>query len=403
MADSLCFGAELRRLRHGAGMTLDQVAAEVNYSSGHLCKVELGDKKPTMTLARRCDALFGTDGRLGRLVESAKYPAAGTRASPRALLALEGSALAPGTDMRETVATKSYEATLPLVALFQERLELMRKLGQASAPDLLLGVLREQVTEITGLAVRASGRTRAELLVIAARFAEYIGWMAQEAGDEAGALRWTAEAVELAEAGGDVHLADYAQVRRALVTMYAGAAAETVALAQQAQRSTAPPRIRGLACQRAAQGYALLGDEKACLMGLDRARTPLDDSEPDGPVLGPTNLTDPVAMVFGWCLHDLGRHRQAAEVLDRECALIPPHALRSRVRYGVRRALAHAAAGAVERSCEVARELLDCARLAPSATVRADVRRLDRELLRFRTSPMVRDLRPALTEFFSVR
>ncbi|MFJ8731897.1 DNA-binding protein [Streptomyces bauhiniae] len=303
------------------------------------------------------------------------------------------------------MATRPYEATLPLVSLFQERLELMRKLGQASAPELLLGVLREQVTEITGLAVRASGRTRAELLVIAARFAEYIGWMAQEAGDEAGALRWTAEAVELAEAGGDVHLADYAQVRRALVTLYAGAADETVALAQQAQGSTAPPRIRGLAAQRAAQGYALLGDERACLMGLDRARALLamDDSEPDGPVLGPTNLADPVAMVTGWCLHDLGRHRQAAEVLDRECMLIPPHALRSRMRYGVRRALAHAAAGAVERSCEVARELLDCGKLAPSATVRADVRRLDRELMRFRTSPMVRDLRPALTEFFSAR
>ncbi len=386
-------------------MTLDQVAGEVNYSSGHLCKVELGDKKPTMTLARRCDALFGTDGRLGRLVETEKYPSAGTRASPRALLALEGSALAPGAGTREAGAVRPYETTLPLASLFQERLGAMRKLGQASAPELLLGVLREQVTEITGLAVRASGRTRTELLLIAARFAEYIGWMAQEAGDEAGALRWTAEAVELAEAAGDEHLADYAQVRRALVTFYAGAAAETVTLAQQAQGSTAPPRIRGLAAQRAAQGYALLGDERACLMGLDRARALLamDDPEPDGLVLGPTHLADPVAMVTGWCLHDLGRHRQAAEILDRECMLIPPHALRSRVRYGVRRALAHAAAGAVERSCEVARELLDCGRLAPSATVRADVRRLGRELMRFRTSPMVRDLQPALTESFSVR
>lgn len=160
-----------------------------------------------------------------------------------------------------------------------------------------------------------------------------------------------------------------------------------------------PPRIRGLAAQREAQGYALVGEERACLHGLDRARELLlrsQEGTDDAPVLGTTHLADPAAMVTGWCLYDLGRPREAAVVLDQECGRIAPHAFRTRARYGFRRALAHASAGEVEHSCDLARDLLPSMDLVPSATVRADIRRLERELSRFRTQRAVRDLQPAL-------
>lgn len=113
-------------------------------------------------------------------------------------------------------------------------------------------------------------------------------------------------------------------------------------------------------------------------------------------MLGTTQLADPVSMVTGWCLYDLGRPRQAAAVLDRECRRIAPHALNTRTRYGLRRALALAASGEVDSSCETARELLAFMSVIRSATVRTDVRRLDREWSRFRGNPAVRGLRPAL-------
>ncbi|MFF4177717.1 helix-turn-helix domain-containing protein [Streptomyces sp. NPDC001750] len=408
----LRFGAELRRLRQDAGMTLQVFADAVNYSKGHLCKIERGDKRPTMDLARRCDALFMTDGQLQRMARPQRETETGGPVVARrdAIATGVGSFLAitltgSGRDVpRPGTNGSADDASPPTVVLFRDQLHQMRQLGQGVAPGALLPILRTQAGTVTTLAARASGVTRAGLLVIAARFAEYTGWMAQEAGDEAAALRWTDEAVELARAGGDDQLADYALVRRALVTFYNGDAAETVGLAQRAQRSALPPRIRGLAAQREAQGHALAGDEKACLRGLERARTLLDtaDQPSDTPVLGTTNLADPVSMVTGWCLYDLGRPREAAAVLDRECRRIPPHALRTRTRYGLRSALAHAASGEVERSCEVARELLNFMNIAPSATVRADVRRLDRELSRFRANPAVRELRPALANALSV-
>ncbi|MFH8992923.1 XRE family transcriptional regulator [Streptomyces sp. NPDC017940] len=292
---------------------------------------------------------------------------------------------------------------LPPRALYQDQLRQMKQLGQNLPPAVLLPVLRSQVSNVIGLASRCAGVTRSGLLITASRFVEYIGWMAQENGDEAMALHATAEAVDLARAGGDEHLADYALVRHALITYYNGEAARTVALAQQAQHSAAPPRVRGLAAQREAQGHALLGDERACGRALDRAREQLaleGDFSGDA-VLGTTQLLDPVSMVSGWCLYDLGRPREAADVLERECRHIAPHALSTRMRYGIRRALSLASAGEVESSCETARELLSFMTVIPSATVRTDGMRLDREWSRFRGNAVVRSLRPVLANALS--
>jgi hypothetical protein len=228
--------------------------------------------------------------------------------------------------------------------------------------------------------------------------------MAQEAGDNEAALGWTGEAVELARAGGDLDLASYALVRRALVTFYDSDAEQTIALASQAQDSGLPPRIRGLATQRKAQGQALTGDELTCLNSLDQARELLgsaDSRTGTEPVLGTTSVADPVAMVTGWCLYDLGRPKAAAKIFDQECSRIAPQAFRTRTRYGMRRSLAHAASGEVEHSCEIAKELLDITATVPSATVKADIRRLAKELSRFRANRAVRDLQPALAQALS--
>lgn len=352
-----------------------------------------------MSLVQCCDAYFNAGGRLRRLFSVEDQPA-GNRPRPtrrRVIVTGVGSLLAARMADGGGVGQLG-DQDLPPSALFQEQLHQMKRLGQSLAPAAMLPVLSAQASTITALASRTTGSSRADLLITASRFAEYIGWMAQERGDETAALHATAEAVELARAGGDTDLADYALVRRALVTYYNGDAARTIALARQAQRSAAPPRVRGLAAQREAQGHALAGDGKACGRALDRARDLLAAAvDPSaGPVLGTTQLKDPVSMVEGWCLYDLGHPGRAADVLERECRRIAPDALNTRARYGLRHALALSVSGEIERSCETARELLALMSVIPSATVRTDVRRLDREWSRFRGNPAVRGLRPAI-------
>jgi transcriptional regulator with XRE-family HTH domain len=391
-----------------AGLTLTEFSVALNYDKGYLSKVERGERTASPELARRCDAFLGADGELRRLADS---PEGGSDPSGADSPGGPGSrhvgrratltaATGPLADVGlEVGGQASSTVDGSLLAPYRMQFDQLRTLGQSTAPAALLPLLKTQTRTIAALASRARSDSRVPALLLAARFAEFTGWMAQEAGDNDAALRWTGAAAELARAGGDPYLGSYALVRRALVTMYSGDAAGTVALARRAQSNELPPRVRGLAAQREAQGHALAGDEAACLRGLDRARRLFaDDDARTGaePVIGTTHVDDPAAMSTGWCLYDLGRPKAAAEVLDRECRRLPPHAFRARVRYGFRRSLAHAASGEVEHACAIAGDLLAVMPAVPSATVNCDVRRLARELSRFRSSRTVRDLQPAL-------
>ncbi|MHC3427105.1 MULTISPECIES: helix-turn-helix domain-containing protein [unclassified Streptomyces] len=401
------FGPELRRLRLEAGLTLTEFSQALHYDKGHLSKVERGERPPSPELARRCDAFLGANGELqglisvtGATTDAAEGPAVpGPWLVAHESVLAAGTATAPNPGRRAPLADPASLAAGLLLPSLRAQFDLLRKLGQSTAPGVLLPLLETQTRMVARLAADASSAARAPALLLASRFAEFTGWMAQEAGDSGAALGWTGEAAELARAGGDPHLSSYALVRRALVTLYSGDAPATITLAARAQGGSLPPRIRGLAAQREAQGHALAGDELGCRRSLDKARELLDrDDARSGaePVIGTTHVEDPAAMTSGWCLYDLGRPAAAAEILDRECRRLPPHALRTRARYGFRRSLAHAASGEVEQACTIAGELLGVMPTVPSATVNSDVRRLARELSRFRSSPAVRELQPGL-------
>ncbi|MGH3720046.1 MAG: helix-turn-helix domain-containing protein [Pseudonocardiaceae bacterium] len=419
----MSFGPELRRLRVAADLSLTRLAGLLHYSKGHVSKVETGLQRPTPELAQRCDTLLGAQGALATLVlarpsvggagEALTRPVTddsevwamtvapdGTSRLQlvdrrRVLAAGTTSALSFGFSDRDVAAAARQVASLEgLRALFDQ----FRRLGQTASPAVVLPALIAQTQTVQGIAAHSDDRTRGPTLTLAARYAEYAGWMCQEAGNDEAALWWTDRAVGLAAEGGDHDLASYALVRRALMALYRNDATATVGLSRGAQRGSVPPRIRGLAAQREAQGHALAGDHDACLRCLDRARglLALAPSDAAAPVLGSTNLTDAVNMITGWCLYDLGRPGEAAEVLDREITLLPPQALRSQARYGIRRAMAHAAAGEVEHACEIAEPLLGGVEVVGSATIRTDVRRLARTLSRFGTTRSVRELSPRL-------
>lgn len=421
--EATLFGVELRRRRITAGLSLTYMAGLVHYSKGYLSKIETGRKAPTEDLARRCDAVLEAGGELTSMVpvRSSEAPLPDTNVDSEVWLmslAPDGAAswFRP-VDRRQMLATSAASVlafrmggTRPLAAegtpldSFSSMFEQFRQLGQTASPSVVLPALIAHTHTVRQLAAQARSDDRGALLALGARYAEFAGWMVQESGDERAALWWTDRAVEMAAAGKDNDLATYSLVRRALVTLYRGDARQTIDLASQAQNAKVPARIRGLAAQRAAQGYALAGDYDACMRSLDQARELLSSAR-DGsmPVLGTVHLDDPAAMVAGWCLHDLGRPREAAAILDQEILGVPAHALRSQARYGVRRALAHAAAGNLEHACALTSDLLRVVDTVDSATIATDLRRLTHTLARFRTAPSVRQLQPRLTASLHLR
>ncbi|MEO3841165.1 helix-turn-helix transcriptional regulator [Streptomyces sp. B22F1] len=437
------FGPELRRRRLAAGLTLDRLAALVHYSKSHLSKVETGQKSPTPELARWCDTALSAGGTLAALVPERAAPARRSPASHDGevwtlRMHKDGASRFESTAAQHTAAAGTGPGTAPVFALDTggsarpdtgrdagDGLALgagglraaadaggttlieasravfaqFRRLGQAADPVLLLPALIAQTHTTEQLALRSGPRSRRELLVLAARFAEYTGWMAQESGNDEAALWWTDRAVELAEAGDDRTLAAYGLVRRALVSLLRGDVAHAVGLAGHARDGDAPPRIRGLAAQHEAQGHALDGNYCASMHSLDRAREllALDRPDPGEPVIGASHVPDVVSLYTGWCLYHLGRPQRAADYLARETDRMPLHALRSRTRSGVRLALAHAASGQVEHACDLLRPLLAHTALVHSATIGADLRRTARILGRHPRNAAVRDLSPDLT------
>ncbi|MEU5028646.1 helix-turn-helix domain-containing protein [Streptomyces milbemycinicus] len=66
------FGAEIRRHREKADMSLRRLAEVLNYSKSHLARIEAAECLPYDDLPAKLDACFGTDGLFARLYALAK-------------------------------------------------------------------------------------------------------------------------------------------------------------------------------------------------------------------------------------------------------------------------------------------------------------------------------------------
>ncbi len=403
------FGKLLRQFRTEAGLSLTDLAGRINYSKSQISKIENGLKRPAPMFAKLCDRELDTGGAL-----AAVLPAQGTghtEAAPAEdlwVLELEedGGMRFAELPRRQVLAGAAALAfTRPsrpttderAVAVLRSSFEQLRALGTMTSPAVVLAPVIAHVHTLRTLAGENREPVRSELLLLAARVAEYAGWMSQEAGRDGEALRWTNRAVDIA-AGRDPHLASFALIRHAEIAMYQHNPLRTIELARRAQQDTdAGARILGLAARCEAQGHAMAGDVSECERALDRATELLATSAPTTfPVLGSASVPDEVVLARGWSLYELGRPGAAAELLDQHLPTIPPAARRARARFGVRRALAHAQHGDIDQACVAAREVLADVAQVDSATVRLGVKDLARTLQRWRGHHAVAELYPEL-------
>jgi tetratricopeptide (TPR) repeat protein len=156
--------------------------------------------------------------------------------------------------------------------------------------------------------------------------------------------------------------------------------------------------VTGLAFQREAQGYALAGDRYRWQRAMEQATELLSATDEDPSALGAHSAPNLQALVTGWCLFDLGRPEEAAETFDREMPLVPDSARRAAARFGVRQAMAHAAAGDPGGAAALVPALLALAMQVDSATIRMDLRRLWRELARWEHRPEIARARTELAD-----
>ncbi|MFI9099107.1 helix-turn-helix domain-containing protein [Streptomyces fildesensis] len=342
------FGVELARLRARRGWTVRELARRTSVSEGQICNLESGRRNPTSAVAAACDAAFGADGRLIELAE---------------------------TERRSTPADSPVEVD-SLLAGYGRILEELKDIGRSSGPRFVDASLRSIARILTDTASHAEADRRDEIWLLTSRFAEYTGWMAQETGNSAEALRWTDLAVRWGANGGDEAIAAYALVRRASIAEHRGDAATAIRLTGQAEgHPAATPLIRAHAARREAQGHASIGDYRSCHEALERSRDHAHQDNRHGTRWGPRIENGNPRLIEASCLISLRRFEQAAALfaveLERHPTLPPDN--NSRTRFTIRQATAMVGIDHLDQACHAIEALLPTIRNLDSATIRAEL------------------------------
>ncbi|MEW1687306.1 helix-turn-helix domain-containing protein [Streptomyces sp. NPDC091265] len=358
------FGVVLATLRARRGWSVREFARRANVSEGQVCNLESGLRNPTPAVAAACDAAFGAGG---ELVELAGAGRRGARS---------GAVVEAG----------------PVVAGYERVLWELKNIGRSTGPRFVTASMKSITRILTDAGPHAVGEQRAEIWLLASRFAEYTGWMAQEAADPAEALRWTSLAVRWGALGGDETVAAYALVRKAFIAQHRGDTCAAIGLAEQAAgHPAANPVIRAHAARRAAQGHARRGDAGACREALERfgshaAEVVTDDRTPHW---GPRIENGNPRLIEASCMLSLRHFELAADLFaaeHRRRSALPADS-NSQARFAVRQATALAGVGRLDDACQIVEVTLPVIQRIDSATVRAELGRFVEQARCRRASP----------------
>jgi transcriptional regulator with XRE-family HTH domain len=292
--------------------------------------------------------------------------------------------------------TASLLATLPVDALTDvvdqrsidpdlvHRLLVVRRLLNDSdnwlGPRHLAGVVRDLYELIDRVRRSASGELRRKLLDVAALYAEFCGWLHQEAGDLRGGQEWTDRALQQAQAADDRELVAYTYVRIGQFAEAEGDGDRVVGLARAAQREPGlSPEVRALALQEEARGHALVNASTACLATMDEAwemGTVIRTQRIDEYRIGYYFTTHHLQADRASCLLELGLGRAAIEQYQ---AGRDSRALLCQWEQGVhlaKLARAYAETGEYEQAAATGFEALAAGRRAGTVMVTGELKRL---------------------------
>jgi hypothetical protein len=226
-------------------------------------------------------------------------------------------------------------------------------------PAHLLALTKLHLQFISELLTVAAGEGRTELLTVGARYAEFAGWLHQDAGNPQEAAYWSDRAMGWAQAAGNDLMVSYVLMRKSNQASSQGDANRTLGLARAALRGQdrLSPRARALALRQEARGHALSGDPTECARALevarDQAAAPEDRGEEDRILTGYCTPAF-IEMEAADCAMLLGQPDQAVVTFQHGLATLPAQYQRDRAVNLARLAVAHAASQEPELACAVA-------------------------------------------------
>lgn len=264
------------------------------------------------------------------------------------------------------------------ISAASDRLDWHVAAGRVAQPEAMSRLLREDLAEIIRAARQAPPAVRSPLLSIAARFAEYLGWMRQEADDAPGAMYWTDRAGDFAQAANWKHMVAYTYIRKALILQHEQPdhAADMATVARRGPW-LATPGLAALAAAHEAEAHAEAGRAGSSRRALDLVQRYGARIDPaDEPALGSRSMTPDRLLRLHTARCDL--RLGIADSAISNLLVLMPHLQGPRWRMITEATLAsaYAKAGAIDEACRTAQDAMQHGVHCSSATARRELRQL---------------------------
>ncbi|WP_205314815.1 helix-turn-helix domain-containing protein [Nonomuraea lactucae] len=445
------WGYELRVRRDSKGLSLTDLGKLVRYNPSYLAKLERGERKPPREVAEALDHVLKASGALIRLWGAIGEPN-GIRpsdhvanigdhvANTRQVLAQMPDFPAESGEAGVTIPCRTHDGRIIFVTLPRRTFLGGIGLGAiaataaspsaaaqsrtpasrfAAAPDLnpaehfrqlrqvlidndnLLGPLRaiptveSQIGALQQLRQVHQGSDARELLYIQTQYAEFCGWLYQDAGDFRSAQYWLDRSLEWSYATADRDITTYILARKSQLAGDMGDATTAIDLAAAASTQAHPDtRLGAIAATFGGYGHALAGDTAGSERELDRAHDILANLDPDPASTWGVWMDDAYVDVHqARGRYALGQHQQAAEDFRTAIAALPAGYHRDKGVYLARESLAHVGAREPEQAAQAGLQALQVAESTGSARIMTELARLDTQLERWPKIPAVSEFR----------
>jgi tetratricopeptide (TPR) repeat protein len=239
-----------------------------------------------------------------------------------------------------------------------------------------------------------------EVGVITARYAEFIGWLLQDSGDNNAALRHTDRSVELAETFGSSSLTAYNLMRKSnvLTSLREWQRARAVAWKALTLAEREAPDVLSVCLRQYALAQSYLRDEREAKLALQRALELAKPTVGDSTHFSAYCTTSYVEMEAALCLLALGNPRAATEACDRALKHWPAELVRDESLCLARLAVARCQLRQIEEACATAQQAVERVKTAPSARAIHMLRLAASKLQPFKGTRGVTELTQAVAE-----
>lgn len=372
MAD---FTALVRRYMDERGMSLRGLASAAGYDPSYLSRVLNGKKPCPPSMAKRIDDVLGAGGTI--------TTAASRQPRRRAMVP---------DDLRQNAVAPE------LVDYFRGQLPGHYQADMFLGSRHLIPTVKTQAELIVQLVRAASPPVRHGLLSVGAAYTALLGWLYQDAGDLRSSAHWRDLTLALAHRSGDAQLVSYALTNKAMMAVDLGDGSAVVDFTQAAlaEPERLCAKVRVLALQHQAHGFAMLKDRAQADRLLDEAEAltgQLDDDYPWGNACRRTPAY--VQVQRATCYGRTGRPQDAtdaAALWDEILGGMPEALRRDNAVFRARQAAALALLPEPERVTSIAAGAVGLVNSTGSARLRRELAAVGRQARGWAHTPAGREL-----------